>query len=408
MTSEPASSDLAPWLLAYVAEQGAPETIAAWVDRVSGAILAEIPEVGEIDGLAHSIRETVHDHWVAFLADLTHTEQHFRLVDAAQRLAVDVADRQVPLEILIRFYRIAQQEVWGYARDVISHASPEEIDQAELLIYFWNRAGVWLDLSITASIDIYQSARSRVLAGAAAQRYESVRAILAGELSDAREASGALGGYPISVHHTALVLSVTDPERVGTLEPLALELARRVGAANPLVVKPGGRQLWMWLGTRDAPDLVRLSTAAANLTHDSVAVGVGSSTQGIVGFVASHREAQGALRVATPDTSSWLALYTDVELSVLLGCSPEVDRFMARQLGPLTGEDEGIQRIRETLTAYLDNGGSAEEAARLLVVHRNTIRYRLGQAEEMLGRPIARISPELAVALHHHTLFHRS
>lgn len=407
VSSESASSDLAPWLLAYVAEQAQPAQIAAWGERVSGAILSEIPEVGEIDGLADSLRVTVRDHWVAFLADLTQSEQHFRLVDAAHRLAVDVADRQVPLEILIRFYRIAQQEVWNYAREVIAEAPAGEVDHAELLIYFWNRAGVWLDSSITASIDVYQAARSRVLAGAAAQRYESVRAVLAGELDDPREASSALGGYPISVHHTALVLSVTDPERAGSLEPLALELARLVGAANPLVVKPGGRQLWMWLGTRDAPDLSPLSAISTDPSHESIAVGIGSSTTGIAGFAASHREALGALRVATPDAQSWLTLYTDVELPVLLGCSPEVDRFVARQLGSLTGEDEGTQRIRETLAAYLDSGGSAEEAARKLVVHRNTIRYRLGQAEELLGHPIAKLTPQLSVALRHHELFHR-
>lgn len=407
VSSKSASPDLAPWLLGYVAQQAQPAEVGAWVDRVSGAIFAEIPEVAAVEGLADAIRVTVRDHWVAFLADFAQPEQHFRLVDAAQRLAVDVADRQLPLEVLIRFYRVAQQEVWGYVRDVISEAPAGEVDHAELLIYFWNRAGVWLDRSITASIDTYQAARSRVLAGAAAQRYESVRAVLAGELADPREASSALGGYPISVHHTALVLSVTDPERAGSLEPLALELARRSGASNPLVVKPGGRQLWMWLGTRDAPDLASLESSSRDVSHDSVAVGVGSATPGIVGFVASHREALGALRVATPDAPTWLTLYTDVELPVLLGCSPEVDRFVARLLGPLTGDDEGTQRIRETLAAYLDNGGSAEEAARLLVVHRNTIRYRLGQAEEMLGHPIAKLSPQLSVALRHHDLFHR-
>lgn len=407
VSSESASSDLAPWVLGYVAEQAQPAQLNAWVDRVSGAILTEIPEVAGIEGLRDAIRVTVRDHWVAFLGDLPLPEQHFRLVDAAQRLAVDVADRQLPLEILIRFYRVAQQEVWEYAREVISAAPPDEINHAELLIHFWSRAGVWLDSSITASVDVYQAARTRVLAGAAAQRYESVRAVLAGELTDPREASSALGGYPISVHHTALVLSVTDPERAGSLEPLALELARQVGAANPLLVKPGGRQLWMWLGTRDAPDLSLLSAASADLTHENTVVGVGSSTSGIAGFAASHREALGALRVAAPDAPSWLTLYTDVELPVLLGCSPAVDRFVARQLGPLTGEDEGTQRIRETLAAYLGNGGSAEEAARLLVVHRNTIRYRLGQAEEMLGHPIAKLSPQLSVALRHHELFHR-
>ncbi|MFC7502727.1 PucR family transcriptional regulator [Nocardioides sp. CPCC 206347] len=407
VSSKSTSSHLAPWLLGYIAEQGQPEQVAAWVERVSGAIVSEIPEVAEIEGLGDAISVTVRDHWIAFLGDLAQPEQNFRLVDSAHRLAAEVADRQVPLEILIRFYRVAQQEVWGYAREVVAEAPPGEIDHAELLIHFWNRAGMWLDSSITASVDVYQAARSRVLAGAAAQRYESVRAVLAGELDDPREASSALGGYPISVHHTAFVLSVTDPERAGSLESLALELARHVGAANPLVVKPGGRQLWMWLGTRDAPDLSPLASTTGGPGHESIAVGVGSSTTGIAGFAASHREALGALRVATPDAASWLTLYTDVELPVLLGCSPDVDRFVARQLGPLTEEDEGTQRIRETLSAYLDCGGSAEEASRLLVVHRNTIRYRLGQAEELLGRPIAKLSPQLSIALRHHELFHR-
>ncbi|SFM87997.1 PucR C-terminal helix-turn-helix domain-containing protein [Pimelobacter simplex] len=406
-------SDLAPWLLAYVAAQAQPDEVDVWVDRVTNAIYTEIPEVAAVEGLPEQVRLTVREHWIAFLGDFAQPEQHFHLVDAARRLSVELADRQLPLEMLIRFYRVAQQEVWDYVSELIKALPPADFDRADLLMYFWNRAGVWLDESITESVATYQAARSRVLAGAAAQRYEAARSILAGELSDPREASSALGGYPISVHHTAVVLSVGDAERVGTLEQLATELARRIGAASPLVVKPGGRQLWMWLGTRDAPDLSGLAALAGPaadpdaLAHEGVVVGVGSATTGIAGFAASHREAQGALRVTTPDTPDWLALYTDVELPVLLGCSPEVDRFVGRQLGPLVGEDESTQRIRETLTAYLDSGGSAEEAARALVVHRNTIRYRLGQAEEMLGHPIARISPQLAVALRHHDLFHR-
>ncbi|MCR1773422.1 PucR family transcriptional regulator [Nocardioides daeguensis] len=407
MSSASVPSDLAPWLLAYVAEQAQPAQVDAWVDRVASAILREIPEVALVEGLPATLRETVHDHWLAFLGDFAQPEQHFHLPEAARLLALDIAERQLPLESLIRFYRVAQQEVWAYVSEIIKALPPSDLDRADLLMYFWNRAGVWLDQSITESIAAYQAARSRVLAGAAAQRFESVRSILSGELTDPREASAALGGYPISVHHTAVVLSVGDAGQAGTLESLAPDLARRIGAATPLVVKPGGRQLWMWLGTRGQPDLSGLAAAAADLRAPSVVVGVGSATPDIAGFVASHREAQGTLRVTAPDTEDWLAVYPDVELPVLLGCSPEVDRFMTRQLGPLAGEEESLQRIRETLAAYLDCGGSAEEAARTLVVHRNTIRYRLGQAEEMLGQPITRISPQLAAALQHHDLFHR-
>lgn len=414
MSNDGVPSEIAPWLLAYVAEQAQPEQLDAWVDRVTSAIFDEMSDMRRVDGLEDMLRATVREHWLAFLADVVQPTQHFRLVDEARHLAGLLAELQIPLETLIRFYRVAQLEVWAYVSDLIRDLAPTDFDRADLLVYFWNRVGAWLDKSVSTSIDIYQEARSRVLAGAAAQRYESVKAILAGDLADARAASSALGGYPISVHHTAFVVSVGDAEQAGALEPLAADLVRAVGGANPLVVKPGGRQLWLWVGTRDPLDTGQLAglsglsgSSGSSAGSVEASVGVGTSTPGIAGFVASHREALGALRVATPGSATWLTAYADVELPVLLGCSPEVDRFMARQLGPLVGDDESMARIRETLTAFLGSGGSAEEAARALVVHRNTIRYRLGQAEELLGRPVAKISPELATALRHHELFHR-
>lgn len=407
MSNDAPATGLEPWLLTYVAEQAQPVQVDPWVDRVTGAILTAMPDMRSFDGVEALLRTTVRDHWVAFLADFAQPDQHFHLVDAAVHLAEVVADLHIGLEQLIQFYRVAQQEVWAYVSEVIKALPQGDFDRADLLLYFWSRAGVWLDKSIGASVTIYQAARAKVLAGAAAQRYESVKAILAGEVVDIREASAALGGYPISVHHTAFVLSVDDPGRAGSLEPVANDLVRALGGTNPLLVKPGGRQLWVWVGTRDVPDVAALVSRTATTAPGSVCVGVGSPTTGIEGFIASHAEAQGALRVARPDdAASWLRSYADVELPVILGCSPEVDRFMARQLGPLSAGDEPMARIRETITAFLDHGGNAEEASRQLLVHRNTIRYRIGQAEEMLGHPITKVSAELSVALRHHELFH--
>ncbi|TWG91548.1 PucR-like helix-turn-helix protein [Nocardioides sp. J9] len=406
MSNDVLPSGIEPWLLAYVAEQAQPARVEEWSDQVTAGILREMPDARRFDGVVDLLQTAVRDHWVAFLADFAQPEQHFHLVDTAAELARIVAQQQIPAETLIQFYRVAQQEVWVYVREVTTKLSTDEVDRAELLVYFWNRAGVWLDKSIGASIEIYHAERNRVLAGAAAQRYESVKAILSGEVTDPRAASAALGGYPISVFHTAFVLSVDDPERAGSLESLASELVRVVGGNKPLLVKPGGRQLWLWVATRDALDLADLADAASGSAHDGIRVGVGSPEQGLRGFASSHAEAMGALEVTSSDRN-WLATYVDVELPVLLGCSPEVDRFMERQLGPLLGDDESTERIRETVVAFLACGGSAEEAARTLVVHRNTVRYRLGQAEELLGRPVTKVSPDLAVALRHHVLFHQ-
>lgn len=398
-------SGIKPWLLGYVAEQAQPEQVAIWANRITGAILTEVPDARRLDDAEELLRITVREHWVAFLDDFAQPTQHFHLVHAAERLAVLVAELQIPLETLTQIYRVAQQEVWAYVREVIMSLPPSDVDRADLLVHFWNRAGVWLDKSTDASVAIYQDARSRVLAGAAARRFESARAILAGEVVDPREASAALGGYPLSVHHTAFVLSVDDPEHAGNLEALANDLVSAVGGTKPLLVKPGGRQLWMWVATRDPLDLTAVREATVGMKRDGICVGVGASDSGVAGFGASHREALGALQV-TATSGHWLASYIEVELPVLLGCTPDVDRFMTRQLGSLVADDESTERIRETLTAFLASGGSVEETARALVVHRNTVRYRLSQAEETIGRPITKISPDLAVALRHHALFH--
>lgn len=398
-------ADIAPWLLKYVAEQAQPDQLEAWVNRVTAALFDEVSDIRIIDGLEDRVQDAVREHWLAFLSDLVQPRQHFHLVEEAGRLAGLLAELQIPLETLVRLYRIAQLEVWNYVSDLIGSLTSAEFDRADLLVYFWDRAGVWLDKSVSTSIDLYQEARGRVLAGAAAQRFESVKAVLDGQLTDAREASRALGGYPFSAHHTAFAVSVGDAEQAGALEPLATDLLRAAGSAHPLVVKPGGRQLWLWVATQGVLDLSRLEGLPSGPGEASV--GIGTSIPGIGGFVASHREAQGALEVAVPGAAAWLSRYDAVELPVLLGCSPAVDRFVMRQLGPLAREDESMCRIRETLIAFLASGGSAEEASRLLVVHRNTVRYRIAQAEELLNRPIAKISPALSVALDHHSLYHR-
>ncbi|MDN5743764.1 MAG: helix-turn-helix domain-containing protein [Nocardioidaceae bacterium] len=413
---ESVPAELAPWLVSYVAEQAQPDHVAAFAGRVTQRIIAEMPELRQFDGLDAAIARAVGAHWMAFLADFAQPTPRFHLVQEAHDIARDVAERQLPLETLIRVYRVAQMEVWDYARDLVQALPSSDFDHADLLIHFWNRAVVWLDRSVTESTDTYQEARTRVLAGAAAHRFESVRAVLAGELDDPREASAALGGYPMSLHHTAVVLSVVDAERAGRLEPFAADVARTLGVANPLVVKPGGRHLWMWLGTRDPLDSAGLdhlgedhhAVGASAGRSAGITLGVGTPSRGVAGFAASHREALGAQGVARAETAGWLQRYADAELEVLLGCTDAVDRFMARQLGGLLAEGEAIERVRETVSTFLDHGGSAEETARALVVHRNTVRYRLDQAEELTGRPIGKASPTLAVALRHYELFHSS
>ncbi len=395
------------WLPGFVAAETQPAMIEQWVDRTTSAIVAALPATRKDAGLADVVRRAVREQWLAFLAAFAQPDPAFHLVDGARKMAAAVAERQLPLATLIDVYRVAQQSSWVYVTGVVS-ALPRDRpdDQTEILIYFWSRAGAWIDASIGESIDVYQAERDRISRGTAARQFDVVRDLLAGEADDLRWASAALGGYPFSSFHTALVLHAHDEQAVAALDDLAARAAKALGAPRPLAVHPGGGQLWCWAATSSPPADDALDALAGELAGANVSAGAGTPGEGLDGFVVSHEEAVAAHRVGRRgDGGPALTSYASVELLVLLGDSEAADRFVARQLGDLARDDAGAQRLRETLEAYLDHGGSIDATATALSVHPNTVRYRIGQAAEALGRPAGRYDGDLAVALRHLRVF---
>jgi hypothetical protein len=75
--------------------------------------------------------------------------------------------------------------------------------------------------------------------------------------------------------------------------------------------------------------------------------------------------------------------------------------FMRRELGGLLADDPTTRRIRESVLVWLREGGSSTRAAARLHTHKNTVRYRLQRAEELLGHPPGedRLGLELALTL---------
>jgi DNA-binding PucR family transcriptional regulator len=72
-------------------------------------------------------------------------------------------------------------------------------------------------------------------------------------------------------------------------------------------------------------------------------------------------------------------------------------------LAGLANDDEHHARLRETLLAFLQSGGSYKTTAQQLTLHKNTIQYRVRKAEESLGRPVGdgRHDVELALRASH-------
>ena len=82
--------------------------------------------------------------------------------------------------------------------------------------------------------------------------------------------------------------------------------------------------------------------------------------------------------------------FRDSPLNLLVAAAPDAARDSARSvLGALLDQPaERRTSILETFDAWVEAGGSTQEAAATLHCHRNTIRYRLDRLEELTGRSL--------------------
>lgn len=399
-------ASLEDWVSQFVAEETAPDVVEAWTDRIAGAVLGETPELSDDAVLTQLARASVRAHWMAYLTELAEPPRQPRLPKPAVELATLMAQRHLHLATLFKVYRLAQQATWEYITEVVSGLPTEWVDQTQVLVYFWSRASAWIDAAISASVDVYQGERDRAARSAAAQRIDVVREVLNGSAMDAKEFSATMGGYPVSGFNTAFVLTTDDAHAVSELDVVALKMAADLGSRNPLVIPPGGSELWCWVGTRGKPDVSLLGQRDDLLRSKGISVCAGTPSEGVSGFALSHKEARAAQMVATRSTLPRpVTLYTDVEILVLMsGAEDGARRFAERTLGALAQPTETAARLRETLQALITTG-SVEAAAKTLTVHKNTVRYRIGQVEELLGYRINQAPPELGVALRYFETF---
>jgi DNA-binding PucR family transcriptional regulator len=77
--------------------------------------------------------------------------------------------------------------------------------------------------------------------------------------------------------------------------------------------------------------------------------------------------------------------------------------WVTETLGGLADDDEQNARLRGTLRVFLQENGSYKTTAEHLLLHKNTVQYRVRKAEEALGRPIGqdRLQIELALLASH-------
>ncbi|MTJ66613.1 helix-turn-helix domain-containing protein [Nocardia seriolae] len=404
------------WIADFVAETLRTETLEQVVARLDNAIIARVPEFRDRD-MRRDLAASSRAHALEVLSGLNQDRIDYPVPEEAHAFARTLARRGHDVRLLLRVYHLGQEAVVDYMTEVVEQQQlPREIERSVLLRLF-DRTTRWISTSVEALTDTYMEERERGLRAAFTQRAEIVRGLLDGAEADVENDSARLG-YRLAQRHLALVLWTDEdttplrpdedaaaprPDRtgeaVGLLDRVVTRYAAAFGNGSVFTMPSGASALWAWIGMDgELPD----PADPAWSVDAPVRVAVGVPAAHTKGFRDSHREAVAARQVAERARAgmSRVLHYAEVEVAYLAGADEAAMRALVdRELGALAAPDAQSARLRETLHAYLRARRSPDAAAKLLGVHKNTVRYRIQRIEELLGHSLDQRGARLEIAL---------
>lgn len=329
---------------------------------------------------------------------------------AALEYARRLAQRGVPMNALVRAYRLGHALVLNVAADEIGAAAFDPRTGLALYERITSMTFGYIDWISQQVVGVYEDERDRWLTNRNSTRAIRVREILAGTDHDVDAITTAIR-YPMRRTHLGLILwwppvtgrDTNRDDGLAELESFLRTIAENVAPqSSPLFVAADQVTGWGWL------PLVSPEGVAARIRHvrartpGAPNIALGRPLPGVDGFRRSHTQAlrargiamaAGATGVVDADTPGLAA-------AALLGENlDEAKVFVRDTLGNLATDDASDARLRETLRVFLKHGCSYTAAADELTVHFNTVKYRVGRALQRRGRPLGddRLDTELAL-----------
>ena len=324
---------------------------------------------------------------------------------AAVEYARRLAQRGVAITALLRAYRLGQ----GSFQQKLMEAISSQTDDPDAVIDASMRLSTivfdYIDRASEQVVSAYQLERDRWMRNRGALRSARVMSVLAGGPVNIDETEKSIG-YPLRQTHRAAVVWIDDastrPDRLTHLERVVNKLAEHHGVTRaPLVIAPDDSTVWAWLPTpataADTPNAKSLET------DDDTWVALGDTGPGVEGFRLTHRQARQAQIVAMAvDSNQRTHITASADIGVIALMCADLDAVQAwvhKALGRLAIDDDATARLRETVRAFFASGGSYTATAQELILHKNTVQYRIRKAAEIRGRALSEGRLDVEVAL---------
>jgi DNA-binding PucR family transcriptional regulator len=262
----------------------------------------------------------------------------------------------------------------------------------------------YVDQTSEVIVAAYTRERENWLRNSSAARAARIRDLLSGQRINVSVTEATLG-YRLRQYHVGLVCWAGDAtaavDNITRLEHAISQVAGKAACSgDPVFLPRDESSAWAWLplGIRDTFDAAGASTSGVD---GDIHFAFGDAAKGATGFRLTHRQAVAAQAVAlAPGSPPRAVAFSEVApVAMMLGSADLLRAWVLSTLAGLAADDDHHARLRDTLLVFLQSGGSYKTTAERLMLHKNTVQYRVRKAEESLGRPVGENRHDVELAL---------
>lgn len=317
-----------------------------------------------------------HDNLRRVLQLVGHAGDAEDFYDAAQETGRRRAEQQLPLDDVLRSFRLGGRLVWQALTDQARAAG--EVNN-EAMLDLATRVWEVVD-AISAQVAQAYHAAERGLVRADEQRRASLwEGLLQGRAVDAGFAYEAGRTLRLPISGPYVVVTAAGPGGVDSVEPLGAVL-EKLGAASAWQLRA---DVLVGLVSLPGRDVVKATAAVGSVL--ATAAGVSLVVEGLVAVHTAYRQSVLAMRTVPPGRTEVVCLAERLPEALLLSSPELTDSLLQthlRGLLDLGGDERGF--LLETLATWVGTGGSATRSAQVLHCHRNTVLNRIHRIEGLI------------------------
>jgi hypothetical protein len=379
---------------------------AAVSEDVYEVILREIPELRDDKPVLALLASSVHSNIGTCLQVMQHQIDlsAVQAPAAALEYARRRAQRGTPLTALLRAYRLGHACFSDWVlKELAQQTNDVQMITAATLSMSRIVAG-YVDQTSEEIVAAYTRERENWLRNRSAARAARIRDLLSGERINLSATEATLG-YRLRQYHVGVVCWAGDAtaavDNITRLEHAISQVAGKAACSgDPVFLPRDESSAWAWLplGIRDTFDAAGASTSGVD---GDIHFAFGDAAKGATGFRLTHRQAVAAQAVAlAPGSPPRAVAFSEVApVAMMLGSADLLRAWVLSTLAGLAADDDHHARLRDTLLVFLQSGGSYKTTAERLMLHKNTVQYRVRKAEESLGRPMGENRHDVELAL---------